>query len=240
MAAFFKDSEYYSRKAKYYEELCKSYDKNFFEAMANAADSAHRRELSKGGGTIHRGYYCPSPIKDRVIGGCKRGRLVSRLPSKADAVYEYFFNESNELTLVNKYAVEQGQMYYTQGELIEKKGSATQSVILEDMLHMPYISGISECGYDNGSISLYEYATIIGQTDCPICAFINSEKYLYDGKRLVTCFMDTYVKATGILESQRYDLIYNGDTPVRYTVRECFDGEYRAADPEQVYELLKR
>lgn len=68
--------------------------------MANVADSAHRRELSKGRGTIHRGYYCLSPIKDRVIGGCKRGRLVSKLPPKADAVYEYFFNESNEMTLV--------------------------------------------------------------------------------------------------------------------------------------------
>lgn len=106
---------------------------------------------------------------------------------------------------------------------------------------MPYISVISECSYDNGSISLYEYATIIGQADCPICAFINSEKYFYDGKRLVTCFMDTYVKATGILESNRYDLIYSEDVPVRYTVRECFNGEYRAsADPEQVYELMKR
>ena len=47
---------------------------------------------------------------------------------------------------------------------------------------------------------------------------------------------------TEILQSLRYDFIYgDGDTPTGYTLKKYVNGEYRAsADPERVYELLKR
>lgn len=241
MVNFTREKEYYSEKAKCYEELCRSSTADFSSVISKTESSAKRRELSRGGGTIHRGYYCPSPIKDKVIGGCKRGRLISKLPSKSDAVYEYYFNESNEMTLVNKYTLEQGQMYYTQCEIIDKKDGGTQSTILADMMHMPHISGMSECNYDSGLITLYEYAALVGQGDNVFCASIESERYIYDGQRLVTCFMNIYTSAIGLLQSQRYDLIYNGDAPIQYTVRKYFDGGHRASDePERVYELLKR
>lgn len=242
MAAFVKNKDYYSEKAECYAELCKASAQDFSSSIADAADSARRRELSRGGGTIHRGYYCPSPIKDRVIGGCKRGRLISELPSKPDTVYEYFFNASGEMTLVNKYAVEQGQMNFIQSEFVTRNDSTTRSFVVEDVTRCPHISGISECSYDNGLISSYEYAVIIGRADDAFCASIDSERYLYDKNRLVTCFMDTYICGTETLRSLRYDFIYgDGDTPTGYTLKKYFDGEYRApADPERVYELLKR
>lgn len=242
MAGFVKDKEYYSEKAEYYAELCKASAQDFSSSIAHAEESAQRRELSRGGGTIHRGYYCPSPIKDRVIGGCKRGRLISKLPSKPDTVYEYFFNASGEMTLANKYAVERGQMYYLQSELITRNDSTARSFVLKDVTRCPHISGISECSYDNGLISSYEYAAIIGRADNAFCASIDSERYWYDKNRLITCFMDSYICGTEILQSLRYDFIYgDGDTPTGYTLKKYVNGEYRAsADPERVYELLKR
>ena len=145
------------------------------------------------------------------------------------------------MTLANKYAVERGQMYYLQSELITRNDSTARSFVLEDVTRCPHISGISECSYDNGLISSYEYAAIIGRADNAFCASIDSERYWYDKNRLITCFMDSYICGTEILQSLRYDFIYgDGDTPTGYTLRKYVNGEYRAyAVPERVYELLK-
>ncbi|XEC94050.1 hypothetical protein AB6A23_22320 [Paenibacillus tarimensis] len=37
-----------------------------------------RLAYSKGGEVIHRGFYCPSPVMDIIIGGMKRGRLFKK------------------------------------------------------------------------------------------------------------------------------------------------------------------
>lgn len=47
----------------------------------------------KGDECIHRGYYCPSLIKDIVIGNCKCGGIIKRRTAKSerDLSYEYGF-----------------------------------------------------------------------------------------------------------------------------------------------------
>ena len=38
-------------------------------------------EFGRGGREMDRGYYCPSPILDFLVGGLNRGRLLKRQPS---------------------------------------------------------------------------------------------------------------------------------------------------------------
>lgn len=51
-----------------------------------------------GGETLHRGYYCPSLIKDIVIGNCNRGRLVRNTKKAKKITYEYGICD-NQLSL---------------------------------------------------------------------------------------------------------------------------------------------
>lgn len=37
-------------------------------------------EYTKGGETIHRGFYCPSLVKDLIVGNLKRGKLLKKKP----------------------------------------------------------------------------------------------------------------------------------------------------------------
>lgn len=57
-------------------------------------------QYSEGGETIHRGYYCPSPVLDLIVGGLKRGKLYKRKPDFGKYSYEYCFDSNNRLILV--------------------------------------------------------------------------------------------------------------------------------------------
>lgn len=61
-------------------------------------------EYGKGGRVLHRGYYCPSPVIDIVIGNGNRGTLLKR-PRK-DYIYDYSFfkDSSGRIIMVDGYA----------------------------------------------------------------------------------------------------------------------------------------
>lgn len=47
-------------------------------------------QYARGGGVLHRGWYCPSPVYDMVIGSADRGRLLknpSRCKTPPDFAY---------------------------------------------------------------------------------------------------------------------------------------------------------
>ena len=48
---------------------------------------------------IHRGYYCPSPVLDIVVGGVKRGRVSKKFPKKEpDTIFG--FNAQDQLVII--------------------------------------------------------------------------------------------------------------------------------------------
>ncbi len=66
------------------------------ETLANVV----RTELAVGGMTISRGFYCPSPIIDIVVGGCNRGKVLKRVTKRSKPSYEYGFDKDDRLILV--------------------------------------------------------------------------------------------------------------------------------------------
>ena len=52
------------------------------------------------GGTIHRGYYCPSITEDLRVGNTKRGRLCKKRPPEERLSHIYGFDASDRLITV--------------------------------------------------------------------------------------------------------------------------------------------
>lgn len=59
-----------------------------------------KKEFSRGGECLHRGFYCPSPVLDIVIGDCKRGKLIKNPRKTPD--FEYWFDADNKVTLAKR------------------------------------------------------------------------------------------------------------------------------------------
>lgn len=63
-------------------------------------EKVNRREYAVGGQILHRGFFCPSPVQDIVIGNCNRGRMVKSLArTKRKIDYEYGLCDNRLLTV---------------------------------------------------------------------------------------------------------------------------------------------
>ena len=60
-----------------------------------------KQEYAIGGETIYRGFYCPSPIYDILIGGCNRGRPLKRFPKNSRPTYIYGFDKNYKLMITD-------------------------------------------------------------------------------------------------------------------------------------------
>ncbi|MBE6655219.1 MAG: hypothetical protein E7608_07220 [Ruminococcaceae bacterium] len=73
-----------------------------------------RREYSKGGECIYRGYYCPSKIEDIVVGNVKRGRLLKRVKG-SNPTYCYGFDENDRIISAKKICTDEYEFIYYKG-----------------------------------------------------------------------------------------------------------------------------
>ena len=64
-------------------------DNDFSLLYQKQLEKVMYKEYALNGETIHRGYYCPSPIRDIVISNCNRGRLLKGSIKSSKVVREY-------------------------------------------------------------------------------------------------------------------------------------------------------
>ena len=83
-----------------YDKYLYSYDELRKKALAETC----YREYSKGGESMHRGYYCPSPVYDLLVGNVNRGRLLKRRPA-VSYDYIYYLNEARQIIMVDAFAL---------------------------------------------------------------------------------------------------------------------------------------
>lgn len=80
------------------DECLSYYVENRNRLLTQAREQVVRIEYGVGG-TIHRGYYCPSPILDIIIGRTKRGVLRKKSGEK-EKTHVYGFNSEDQLVYV--------------------------------------------------------------------------------------------------------------------------------------------
>lgn len=131
----------------YLVNAVKQYKRTHAELFKTAEKSAARFEYGKGGETLHRGYYCPSPIIDIIAGGCNRGKILKRLTSNSTPSYKYGFNDENNIifacNIIDKL-----------NEVIINKNNLSIGIVFSENYG---IHAVAECLYDKGNIIFYNY-----------------------------------------------------------------------------------
>ena len=133
-----------------------------------------RTEYARGGETIHRGYYCPSPVYDIIVGRASRGRLLKDMKRiKKNPDYTFGFNANNELIVI------QNSFYR---EFIVRDQHTELSIIFSKYS----IEAITECRYVGNQIQSYIYCLFLeGKVD-----EYRKEEYSYGDEGLQ--FVDWY------------------------------------------------
>ena len=110
-----------------------------------------REEFSTGGETIHRGYYCPSPVQDIIVIGSKRGRLLKRLTEKSKPTYKYGFNAKGEMLFAKN--LHYGFDFETIELMVRQEHTEIGITFSEEF----GIQEVSECVYSNGKLVSYAH-----------------------------------------------------------------------------------
>lgn len=173
-----------AEKVDYYTPLLK-------DLRELAVKSAVRKEYSNNENGIYRGYYCPSPVDDLIIGGCRRGKLLKRITKRTNPDREYLFDSNNRLVAVNS--------------LLDWKTVHTEVLIYEDNLvtgididnYDNSVSEISECTYnsDDKITSFLTASVSSNKTIKTTIEEIELEKYSYDKSGLNEVEIISYYKS---------------------------------------------
>ena len=176
----------YTVLAEFAESCKKSYLSVYEEMKANAGKIVY----SSGGQGVHRGYYCPSPTVDIVVGNAGRGKLLARLTSKSKPSYKYYFDNNGRLTAVDNFT-ELGK----NTELIYTNGVSEKSIEFDDSGE---IILLSQCCFSDGKIISYHKFAYSGMfsthniDDIPYMDF-SGEEYVYDELGLNRVDVHTYM-----------------------------------------------
>ena len=155
------------------QSIKKKYADKLPDLRTAAEEQVVKLEYSKGGESIHRGYYCPSLVLDLVVGGLNRGRLFKRkIPEFGDYSYEFGFDKDGKLL-----RIKQVNNFTTPDSHFDEE----YLIYLKDIvygLEFDYLGkliGVSRCFYDNGNLTKYERTC---HDD------LDYEEYIYDSNRL--------------------------------------------------------
>lgn len=167
-------------------------------------------EYSIGGKTMHRGFYCPSPIMDIIVVDCKRGKRLNQLRSNSNPNYKYMFDDVGNLILVD-------HIFLGYKEIIFYQDEKEIGIIFSDK---DGIRSISECIYHGKQIQSYIY-----------CLFFSYENYIYDytkeeylysemGLSDVNIYRFLSVKETPTLRHEKYRFQHDAEG---YLTKYCID-----------------
>jgi hypothetical protein len=176
----------------------RAYEDKLPNLRAKAEKEIVKFEFSKGGELIHRGYYCPSPIFEYIVGNVKRGRLLKRKPDFGKFTYEYGFDKEGNLIRVrgvNEFTKPTSR--YDEEYLIYK-GNVVYGLEFDTLGEL---SVVSKCNYENGNIVKYERCV------CSIEEFadLNYEEYKYEGNCLTEVVLFFNIRPEiGIYEEGKY------------------------------------
>lgn len=140
-----------------------------------------RKEYAAGS-DLHRGYYCPSPTYDLVVGNTKRGKLLKKPAVLSKPSHEYGYDAQGRMLYckwldsdrvsMTEYLIHQGNTVY--GILVDRDGD---------------ISTITEEVYSDGKLTGYLQGLCIPCGSSFQCGEINCEYYEYDAEGLFRCEM---------------------------------------------------
>ena len=139
-----------------------------------------RREFASGS-TLHRGFYCPSPVFELIVGNTKRGKLLKRVTSFSKPSHEYGFDGKGRLLWCKTHLNGTGASYT---EYLDHREHSVFGITLDNSGHP---TTITEEVYHNGRLVCYTNVLCLPFGDSLRCAEIRCECYNYDELGLHSC-----------------------------------------------------
>lgn len=152
------------------------------EELQAHCDAATVHKEYASGSTLHRGFYCPSPTYDIIVGNTKRGKLSKRLPVISRHSHEYGFDANGKL-LYCKWLFK-GQLAYIE-YLVYGDNTVHGITVDKD----GRISTIAEETYTQEKLRQFLRCLCSPTIDGFCCLEIDCESYEYDSEGLCSCTM---------------------------------------------------
>ena len=146
------------REANRYRE---QYEANIPALIQKARAETTHMKYSVGGKSLHRGYYCPALVKDKIVGNINRGQLKKKRPKAFD--YQYYFDDSDLLRLSED---------RTCTEVILHEGNREVGLAIDP--HSDFYR-LSLCDYEEDLLRRYVSFSVIADAFCELYL----EKYKY-------------------------------------------------------------
>ena len=135
----------------------------------------YREEFASNSRYMHRGFYCPSPIRHLLVDNARRGKLLKRSTKRSVITHRFLFDKQNRLFLVERYHSNNRKntefLVYTNNAITGFTFDSFGSLV-----------GLSEEIYENGLIQQYFIAGCLVHRSDNINLGITSisyERYYY-------------------------------------------------------------
>ena len=147
-----------------------------------------RREYASGS-DLHRGFYCPSPTFDIIVGKTKRGRLLKRLTSASKPTHEYGFDANGKLLYCKGLLGGQSAAV----EYLIYEGQRVYGITFEEDAFPRYLT---EETFRDGKLTDYAHCLFLLLDNGYSSREITLEHYEYDDEGLCLCSMDRYCQSS--------------------------------------------
>lgn len=161
-------------------QLVQEYEGRYEELYPQLSTQVASVRFGRGGEGLPRGFYCPSPVRDILVGGYRRGKILSRVANWED-VTAYGFNSNGELILLER--------PWHDKELIFRLPYREIGIGYDDTYRL---RSIEECIYSNGKISRYVFGFYLSGSFHEVV--IENYTYGADGLEFVICTNFIYEK----------------------------------------------
>lgn len=168
------------------------------------------------GGTIHRGFYCPSPVIDIIIGNARRGKLLQRSSKRSRILHEYGFDRNDDLCYAKEYL--NGSHVFT--EFLSHSDHVTMGITMDTT---GQLTAVSEEAHQEGKLQTYRYAQYCQLEQEAVCFSLRIEQYRYDDEGLYECDVLTFAPVSQIVEHDAYLFSRKEGCLDRYIVKH-YDG----------------
>ena len=164
-------------------------------------------QYARGGVTLQRGYYCPSPVYDLVVGGANRGRLLkSPARCKTPPDFVYGFDGQGRLIVVDgPYSDLTHGPYYREVVLREENREIGLRMDTDGRL-----CGISICRYQDDRLTEYITALRLDRRSGSFTSF-EQEVYTYQDGHLSTMDLLEHDAPSGLVRTWHYAFDREGE-----------------------------
>lgn len=176
-----------------FAEISRFYIDQYWSIFEKLSNDVFKEECAVGGDILHRGYYCPSPILDIVVGNGNRGKLLKRLTSRSHPTYKYRFDSDERLIIVEhqngvKEIILQDGSIETGIEFSEKSG----------------ILSLSECIYNGSQIQSYAHCLYDSFNNQADNYHLENYEYSMDGLKTSDLFQFSNFRNKPLLRHDKY------------------------------------